>query len=145
MNLLDDNQDQENALITGEMVNDLHRTSKWLRYLGIVGMLVCGLLALAMFIGLFVMSGINDRGVYPDNVFYLSILFIMIFCVGAGFLSLLVFRYGNNLKKYVLQREIQFLEEAIENNKNIWLILGVLTIINFFLFLLIGIVSVEGS
>ena len=139
MNLLDDDQYQENALITGDMVDSLQNTSKWLRYLGIVGMSICGLLSLIIFIGMFATSGINEQGVYPNNIFYISILFMLLFFIGVGFLSLLIYRYGNNLKKYVLQREIQFLEEAIENNKNFWMILGILATVYFLLLMLLGI------
>ncbi|MFK7797750.1 MAG: hypothetical protein AB8E82_09860 [Aureispira sp.] len=140
MHLLDDNNDRTGTRgISGEMMNDLVHTSKWLRYLGILGMSSCAFLALVMFVSLFVMSGINDQGLYPQTSAYLGILLLILFFVGAGFMSLLLYRYGSNLKKYTLQKEIRFFEEAIENNKNLWLTLGIFSIVSFFGFMLIGI------
>lgn len=139
MDLLDDNQDRTGTRgITGEMINDLAQTAKWLRYLGILGMSSSALLVLIMFVSLFVISGINDQGLYPQTSAYLGVLFVIMFFVGAGFMSLLLYRYGSNLKKYVLHKEIRFFEEALENNKNLWLTLGVFSIVSFFGAMLIG-------
>lgn len=133
LNLLDDAQSKTgSAGITGEMMDDLHATARWLRYLGIVGMSLCGILAIFVFVGLFAMSGINPSGIYPNGYIFGVMFFTLIFFGISGFLSFLIYRYGNNLKKYTLQRELVFFEEAIENNKNLWLIVGVLTLISVF-------------
>ena len=140
MNLLDDAQSKTgNAGITGEMMDDLHDTAKWLRYLGLVGMSTCGILAILVFITLFAMSGINTSGMYPDGAIYGVMFFTLIFFGISGFMSFLVYRYGNNLKKYSIHRQHNLLEEAIENNKNLWLVLGVLTLTSIFIFMTISI------
>lgn len=140
MHLLDDHHGNTGTGgITGEMMNDLAQSSKWLRYLGILGMAAFAFLVVVMFVSLFVLSGINDQGFYPRNEVYIGFLFFLLFFVGAGFMSLLMYRYGNNLKKYTIEKEIRFLEEAIKINKNLWLTFGVFCIAAFFGLLLVGI------
>lgn len=139
MHLLDDEHGNAGTGgITGEMMNDLAQTSKWLRYLGILGMASCAFIVVVLFISLFIMSGINDEGFYLRGVAYLGFLFFMLLFVGAGFMSLLLYRYGNNLKKYTIEKEVRFLEAAIQVNKNLWLTLGLFCMAVFFGLIILG-------
>lgn len=145
MNLLDDGQSKTGTSgITGDMMDDLDRTAKWLRFIGIVGMIGSALLVLVFFVALFFMAGTNASGVYPEGGVYVVLFFMLLFFAGMGFLSLLLYRYGNNLRKYTQQREVRFLEEAIDNNKNIWIILGAFTIFSFF-FIVLGLWAESSS
>jgi magnesium-transporting ATPase (P-type) len=136
-NLLDDHHSKTgNAGITGDMMETLGKTAGWLRYLGIMGMVVCTLVTLIVFISLFTLSGISDTGRYPQGSVLMMLFLTLLFFIGAGFMSLLVYRYGNNLKKYSTLREYQYFDEAVENNKTLWTVLGFITLISLFLIFL---------
>ncbi len=146
INLLDDdNSKKGNSGITGDMMEDLMNTAGFLRYLGMLGMIVCGLLTLLMFIGVFNAAGISKSGRYPDNSIIMLLFLAMMLCVGAGFVSLLVYRYGSNLKKYTLYKDIRYFDEAVENNKNLWVIIGFFILFTFSIFFFVGLYAGASS
>lgn len=139
--VLDD--DHSNSQITPKMMTDLNAAAGWMRYLGILGFIICALVLISTFITLFSAFGASNS--YRYNSSYFAGLIINLFSMSFFlYLSLLMVQYANRIKKYQQTRKAFDLEEAFEKQKIYWMVAGIsmtLVLVISFVFGFIGAVS----
>lgn len=120
--VLDD--DHSNAQITSKMLTDLNTAASWMRYLGILGFILCLFVLISSFITLFSAFGAGNSYRYSSEYFggLISNLFSMSFML---YLSVLMVQYANRIKKYHQTRKAFDLEDAFEKHKTYWMVAGV--------------------
>ena len=142
------------------MLKHLSDASPWLRFMGIMGFIGAGLLALIGLASLFAIpfaAGV-DMDIFDDAGIYLSYLFrslgsfifmYAMYFIGAGalvfFPALFTYRFGAKIKLYTQTSSEQELELAFRNNKSLWKFNGILTIIGLAvvpLFIIIAVVVI---
>jgi len=121
--------------ITQLMLVYLKGASPWLKFVGILGFISAGLMALmgvvyialpAMMAGLFLdFMGAGAGAALGAAVggFYLAMGVLIIFP------SLFTYRFGERITRYLRSSSEQDLEEAFKNNKSMWKFYGILCIV----------------
>jgi hypothetical protein len=131
------------ARLTETMILYLKGASPWLRFLGIVGFIVCGILALMGIIFLVVLpaagvgsfwSGISGLEEVSDafgTALGAAVVGLYFFAIAAlnFFPALFMFNFGNKIRTYLQSGSDQDLEGAFKNNKSLWKFSGILMII----------------
>ena len=140
----------ENKLINQSMLTDtmivyLREASPWLRFIGILGYISCGLIMLtgvAAIIGMGALSNFWESIPELDGLSSIfNAVFNAVFSVSMGFYFLIsaillffpsrfIYNFGARLQTYVHSGKEQELELALKNNKSLWKFLGILLIIN---------------
>ena len=136
----------ENKLIDRPLLNDtmtgyLKEASPWLRFLGIIGYINCGILVLACigsFAGMREISAlwdaIPDIGALGDtftSIFSASLgMNFLVFAVLFFFPSRFVYNFGAKIRSYFQNGKEQELELALKNNRTLWKYMGIITIIS---------------
>jgi hypothetical protein len=132
-------------VLTEDMLYYLRGAAPWLRFIGIVGFISLGLLALIIIVFGFGMSslasgseefaGFSAAG--PAIVIvYIPMLVLYFFPV------LFLYRFGKRIKSYQYTNDSQDLVEAFKNNKSLWTFIGVLTIIGLAIMVLVILISI---
>jgi hypothetical protein len=127
--------------LTGTMLRHLRDASPWLRFIGVIGFISCGLMAMggiASFISSFFMGNLWSEvaGVaeYADifGIFFgvFMGLYFIIFAVLSFFPSLFVYNFGARIRSYLQSGMERDLETAFKNNKSFWKFTGILVIIS---------------
>jgi len=129
------------ASLTETMLGHLKEASPWLRFIGIVGYVCCGLIAASGIVTIAfmstlaslweeAMSELGDFGSVFSAVFSGSIGFnFLITAVLYFFPSRFIYNFGTKLRSYLQTGREQELELALKNNKSLWKFLGILLII----------------
>ena len=129
--------------ITETMLIYLKQASPWLRFIGILGFVACGMTAVwgVLFIALipiFVLAMENMPGLEAFGTFSggMGMAFGGLFgviIIGSSLLiffpSLFVYRFGEKIRTYLRTGTDQDLEQAFKNNKSLWKFYGILCII----------------
>jgi hypothetical protein len=140
--------------LTENMLRYLKGASPWLRFVGIVGFIACGFLALIGLVFLFSPSAwgsfwseIPGFGDYTgDAGAVVGVAMGLYFFIAAllyFFPALFQYKFGSKIRGYLQSGSDQDLETAFKNNKSLWKFNGILLIIVLALFpamLLIGII-----
>ena len=116
--------------LTDTMLGYLKGAAPWLRFIGILGFIGCGFVALGAIIALFGTSVLSSFMEELNN-FPMWILSPIYF--GSGLLiffpSLFTYRFGDKIRKYQLSNSDEDLEQAFKNNKSYWKFCGILCIV----------------
>ena len=130
--------------LTGTMLRYLKEASPWLRFIGILGFIGCGFLALGGIIMLFAAGAITsvwseawgdiaELGAYSgvlSTVFGATMtVYFLFFAVLFFFPSLFIYNFGSKIRGYMQSASDEDLEAALKNNKSLWKFLGILAII----------------
>ena len=119
--------------ITPLMIKYLNETSPWLRFIGILGYIGCGLLVIQ---GIFIAAsstaafalfgGLGDFSDFP--VWIIGFLFLpaaLLFFFPSNY----TYKFGQKIKNYQFSNSNEDLENALKNNKSLWKFYGILMII----------------
>jgi hypothetical protein len=129
------------ARLTETMILYLKRASPWLRFMGIMGFIVCGIVVLIGLIFLFALpvmgslwgsiSEFGDLSAAFGTALGAVIGAVYFFAIAAlsFFPALFSFNFGNKIRAYLQSGSDQDLELAFKNNKSLWKFNGILTII----------------
>jgi hypothetical protein len=137
------------GVLTDSMLRYLKEAAPWLRFIGILGYIGCGLMVAGGIIGAIVMlavSGLADEfGGAPAGLIALlyAVMGALLF-----FPSRFTYSFGDKIRNYMLSNAEQDLELALKNNKSLWKFYGILCIIYlaFIPLAIIGVVmAVVGS
>jgi len=127
--------------LTEKMLIHLKSASPWLRFIGVLGFIATGMMAvwgLASFALIPIFSQITDE---LDDIVFSAVpfmgfiisgtlgLFILGFAALSFFPSLFTYRFGDKIRKYLQSGKENDLEEAFRNNKSLWKFLGIICII----------------
>jgi hypothetical protein len=141
--------------LTDLMLVHLKGASPWLRFIGIMGFISCGVtiltgilfVALIPIIGDFsgTIPGMGEISGKAGAVFGGAIGgYCLIFGVLFFFPSLYSYNFGSKIRSYIRSGADQDLETAFKNNKSLWKFIGIITIISLAfipLMIIIGIVA----
>jgi magnesium-transporting ATPase (P-type) len=136
------------------MLRYLKEASPWLMFIGVMGFICCGfmaLLAIIMFAAGPAMSeafsSIETFGAFNYSIGMIfggmmGVLFL-VFAVIGFFPSFFVYNFGIKIRAYFQRGAEQELELAFKNNKSLWKFIGILAIIqlaSMFLPIVLGII-----
>jgi hypothetical protein len=142
------------ARLTETMILYLKGASPWLRFIGIVGFIVCGIVFLIGFVFLFALPALGSFWVGISEFEDISESFgtalgavigaVYFFAIAAlsFFPALFTFNFGNKIRAYLQSGSAQDLETAFKSNKFLWTFNGVLTIIGLALIPLMVIIGI---
>lgn len=140
--VLDD--DHSNSQITPKMMSELNTTAGWMRYLGILGFILCLLGLLSTFFTLFSAFGASNS--YRYNSGYFGGLIINLFSMSFFlYLSVLMVQYANRIKKYHQTRKAFDLEDAFEKQKIYWMVAGISMTILLVIGFVLGFIGATAS
>jgi hypothetical protein len=125
-------QDSSGAgVLTGTMVRYLREASPWLRFMGILGFIGSGLLALVGLVFTFLGVLVSEiAGVFGGILAgsFMGILYIVLGLL-SFFPAKFSYGFGAKIYHYALSNSDKDLEEAFKNNRSLWKFLGILTIV----------------
>jgi len=135
--------------LTETMLGYLNEASPWLRFIGIVGFIGCGLSCVAGIIFSITTSAVSSmaEGLGNFPIWLFSLIYI---AIGALFFfpSRFTYNFGAKIRNYQLSRSDEDLELALKNNKSLWKFYGILLIIYLSLipfFIIVAIIGVAVS
>jgi hypothetical protein len=128
--------------LTETMLMYLKQASPWLRFIGILGFIQCGFLALSALLS-FIMAPFgavwSELGQMPEfEAFATGFAGVFggilgIYMLGAAVLlffpSYFIYNFGSKIRTYLRTGSDQDLEGALKNNKSLWKFSGILAII----------------
>jgi hypothetical protein len=137
------------------MVRYLREASPWARFLGIMGFIQCGLMALGGLVSLAVIpafiSELSDLSGVPSFIAGgMGGLVGVIYIIGAALLffpARFAYNFGTKIRSYQRSNAEEDLESAFKNNKSLWKFFGILTIVSLALIpfsLIIGGIIIAG-
>jgi hypothetical protein len=144
-------QQQPGGAVTGAVIDQLRRTKGWVRFLGILGFIACGLMILAG-IGMALMgpamgAAIEDTGVMPGFGALMGVIYIVM----AAFYfypALKLNQYASRIGRLMQQPTEENLVLALDAQRAFWKYLGIIMAMTMILYVLIivgaVIVGVEG-
>ena len=137
--------------ITETMIVHLKKASPWLRFIGVVGFILSGILVLIgiMIIPLsthafFRTTGIDsfDFTATGGCVTFGMVIYFLGMAAIFFFLSLFAYRFGDKIRTYIRTGAEQDLEIAFKNNSMYWKMYGILHIIGILIIPLIFVGSI---
>jgi hypothetical protein len=138
-----------NRVLTENMLFYLRAASPWLRFIGIVGFVSLGLMAVYFIaISILINSAINSAAESIPGFGVLGSSFVLVMLlIMEGILffpTFFIFQFGRKLRAYLHSGENSDLEQAFKHNKSLWTFLGVLSIISL-AFTAIGVLTMVGT
>ncbi|MDR1238702.1 MAG: hypothetical protein LBK27_01180 [Treponema sp.] len=139
--------------LTQTMLRYLKEASPWLRFMGIVGFVICGSLTLGGLVSLIsapVMSSFwDDVETLSEYTDVLGTAFgaaMGLYFIGIAalyfFPSLFQYRFGSRIRSYLQSGAEQELETAFKNNKSLWKFNGIVLIVSLAIIPVIAIGSI---
>lgn len=131
MEPLDDQSMQHDNQLSPKIMDDLKATAPWVRFIGIVGIVIAILY--------FLFALMANNSIPSDGTG--GIVGLMVAAVIMFALYLMLLQYGQNLSKFVATKDIKSLEQAFAKQRTFWLIVGIMMII-LLIFMVIGVIAV---
>jgi len=130
--------------LTETMILFLKEASPWLRFLGILGFVGSGFCVLfALLFAIFSNSIINELiGSFGNTPVWLASVFYVATGAVLFFIARFTYRFGSFIRRYLYSNAEEDLEQAFRNNKSLWKLSGIISIISLSLIPVIIIVSV---
>ncbi|MCL2801754.1 MAG: DUF5362 domain-containing protein [Treponema sp.] len=123
---------QSTVNLSEPMLRYLKQASPWLRFIGIVGFVFCGMAAIG---ALFTLVGISSMSALSgelDLPIWVLGLFVPIYLGAAAlmfFPSFFAYNFGERIRKYQFSNADEDLEQAFKNNKSLFKFYGIMLII----------------
>jgi hypothetical protein len=135
--ILDDSYNATNQSGLSNMDRDyLFTAAKWSRFLGIVGFVMSGFVAIAAFFVTTLMSAFGSMAAMPGNASKVAGglgIFMTILYLGAAALSFLyasyMYQFGTKMKAAILSNDSELLTEGFKNLKSMFRFSGIMTAI----------------
>ena len=138
-----ENQITENLLIPNEILPLISETSKWTKFLAILGFIgVAFMVILGIFSGS-IMSAIpgQEMNQLASSFGFVYALFYLITAVLYVFPSLYLLRFSNNMKTALISKSYTNINDALANLKSFFKFWGILSIILIGFYLVVGLVT----
>jgi hypothetical protein len=113
------------------MARYLREASPWLRFIGILGFIGSGLIALGGLVFIFLVVLISDLAGEFGGILagtFMGVLYILLGLV-SFFPAKFCYGFGSKISHYTLSNSEKDLEEAFKNNRSLWKFLGILAIV----------------
>ena len=128
------------AGLTGPMLRYLGEAAPWLRFIGILNLVFCGIAVIGGVIASIILFALSN---FLDDFDGASIALAGLVYVPMGILyffpARFVYNFGTKIRNYQFTNADEDLELAFKNNKSLWKFLGILCII-FLAFIPISVV-----
>jgi len=122
--------------LTITMLRYLKEASPWLKFLGILGFISCGFMALWALFYIIVaitattlMSSLAPMMGLAALPFWLIVPIYIAAAVLFFFPSYFLFNFGTKIRKFIVSNSDEDLELALKNNKSYWKFCGIITIV----------------
>lgn len=145
---------QENLIDNDLRIDDLsamslNETAKWARFLAIVGFVLTGLIVLvAIFAGSILASLPMNNGqnavIAGMGTGFLTVLYLIIGAI-YFFMSLFLYRFATNMKIAITSTSQKNLNTSFHNLKNVYKIMGIVTIVYLAFIALFIILAIAGT
>jgi hypothetical protein len=125
-------QDSAGAgVLTGTMLRYLREASPWLRFIGILGFIGSGLLALGGLVFTVLALLISDLAGEFGGILAASFMGVLYLLLGllSFFPAKFSYGFGSKIHRYTLSNSDRDLEAAFKNNKSLWKFFGILAIV----------------
>ena len=113
--LLDNTQNMESGEITPNMKESMRGTAPWMKFLGVLFMVLGGIYGIFALIALFASPG--------AGIIALAVTALYIY------MGYLMFKSGSDYSSFVNTSNTSTLESSLKNQKNYWMIMGILMIV----------------
>ncbi len=130
----------ENQLVLDELAQrHLAETSKWSKFLSIMGFIGSGLLVLLAFFMGTILSIMPSDGVEPLNgvAGAFGTVFYLLFAALYFYPSLLLYRFATRSEAALRSQDQNLLNDALDNQRSMYKFIGILTIITIGIYVLI--------
>jgi hypothetical protein len=127
---------EENSMVQGGltavMLRYLKEASPWLRFLGVMGFIGAGFMAVfGVIAAIGFTAGASVLGTAVAGSFGALAGFIYIAAGVVGFFpARFTYRFGSKIRDYLLSHTEQDLEEALKSNRSLWKFNGILMIVS---------------
>jgi hypothetical protein len=127
-------EDNRQGILTNSMVLYLQEAAPWLRFIGILGYIGCGIsvgTGLVMMVTMIV--GLSSFGIdktWPMTTSGMFGFVYLIFGALMAFPARFTYNFGARIRNFIKGSAEQELELAFKNNKSLWKYLGILCIVN---------------
>jgi len=123
-------------------------SSKWTKFLSILGFILSGVVAIFAIFANTLLSNLGTYGGVFGTVAGLGALYTVVYFIMAAlyfFPSLYLFKFSKGIKEALYSDDDQLLEEALKNQKSLFKFWGIFAIVILSIYLLIGIFAFLGS
>jgi hypothetical protein len=113
------------------MVRYLREASPWLRFIGILGFIGCGVLALGGIVFTALVILVSDLAGEFGGVLWGSFIGVLYLVLGllSFFPAKFSYAFGSKIHHYTLSSADKDLEDAFKNNRSLWKFFGILAIV----------------
>jgi hypothetical protein len=113
------------------MIRYLREASPWLRFLGILGFIACGLMALGGLVFTILVVLVSDLAGEMGGVLAGSFMGILYIALGllSFFPAKFSYGFGSKIRRYTLSNSDKDLEDAFKDNRSLWKFAGILAIV----------------
>jgi hypothetical protein len=129
------------TIFSGTVLTYIKGASPWLRFIGIVGYIGCGLMVFGGIIFIALIPTMNslwrtipELGSFSavmGTAFSGSMGIYFFICAVVGFFpSRFIYNFGNKIRSYLRSGSNEDLEDAFKNNKSLWKFTGIVVIIS---------------
>jgi hypothetical protein len=118
-------------------MNLMLATKPWVRFLGVIGFIMCGLMLLAgvVFALICVLGHATPQGIVIAVLYPIMGLIYL-------YPSKCLFQYASRIGAFLAQGSMESLDHALEAQKNFWRFIGILTVIGLSLYALMIAVAI---
>ncbi|MCL2230545.1 MAG: hypothetical protein FWC01_05565 [Treponema sp.] len=117
--------------LTETMLQYLKQASPWMQFIGILGFITCGLIAVgSIFLTVGLASAFAFLGEFGNIPIWLVVPLYLSFGVLLFFPSFFAFNIGSKIRRHQYSNADEDLEQAFKNNKSLWKFSGIMCIIS---------------
>jgi membrane protease YdiL (CAAX protease family) len=127
------------------MINYLKQTSPWLRFVGVLGFIFCGLFVFGGIIFTIIFMAIPDLAEDAGGIAAFFGLLYALFGVLYFFPSRFIYNFGSKIRNYLFSNSEEDLELALKNNKSLWKFIGIICIISIAVIPLSIVIAIVGG
>ena len=127
---IDLTENKDSLFFSEQSIAYLHETTRWTKFLAILGFIACGILIIVGFFAttlLSTMSPMNQSGAIPFPGFVFGLIYVIIalfYLIPCYYL----FQFSAKMKLALLKRDSMLLESALQNQKSLYKFMGILAI-----------------
>lgn len=133
MSTLDDATVTSNSEISPKAVDDFKASAPWMKFIAILGFIFAVLAIIGALMVLSVGNGVPGVG-------FIAVMYL-VFGGLYGYVSYLLWQWATNVGNYGLTRDPRQLETAFAKQKAWWMTVGIITIVAFFLGIIMAIAA----
>lgn len=117
--------DEQAEVINEQTADMMRRTRPWVLFIGIIGFIVSGIMALGT-ISMLLMSGRMVGGGGGAGMMIVIVIVYGLFSLAAFYMALCLVRYASRIGLFIGTRHVDHLNAALDEQRKYFLVLGIL-------------------